>query len=279
MAVTANIKFVQGVLTPPAGQALIGVAGVPVTASNEDSSNVETMTWDVVDVPPTSAVATGIAHFGAPQDFIFNPDQPGGYFIHLTVTDLAGNRADSYLVFQIAEPSGYVIPPFMATAPTLNFSGQTRGWAKYIEELLRFLLSGAVTFHERCVFGTSTFTSNDSSAPFVLATMAVDPNVWPATIGTLNRVVTLKATVYTDDVAAAPVVLMRDLTGGVDVGTIAPATSLTPDEYELVLTVGASPGDVRDDVVHMYEWRLYRDGGTVADKVFAGNVRIEVTYV
>jgi len=348
MAVAAKIKFVQGMSTPPAGEALIGVVGVPVTASNEDSSNVETMEWEWVDAPPTSSIVPGIAYFGAPQDLIFLPDQSGGYLLHLTVVDAAGNRADSYLVFQVAEVGGYIIPPFQASAPMVNFGGQKRGWAKYLEILLRALIaamggggtvtdvtgtapivssggatpdisyvplsgvtgsrpgapavgepyfdttlvapiwwngaawitaSGGLSYAERSIFASNASTPNDSGSPLVLGTFKLDPNIWPATIGALTRVVKLKATLYTDNVAGAPVCKLRDLTGVVDVATITPAASTTPDEFEATLTVGNAAGNLRNDVVHVYEARLYRSGGTGVENVKCGNVRMDVTYI
>ena len=144
MAVSAKIKFTQGALNPVPGLALIGVVTTPVVVTNGDNSNVAIFTWEVIDKPPTSAVPTGVVAVGAVPSYSFTPDQPGGYLIHLTVVDLAGNRAEDFRVFQVPEPSGHIIPPFDALAPALNFGGQTRGWAKYQEELLRFLLDDAV---------------------------------------------------------------------------------------------------------------------------------------
>lgn len=165
MAVTAKIKFFQNPSNPPAGEALIGVTGVPVQVSNEDNSNVESWEWEVVDKPPTSAVPSGVVASGNVPIFDFTPDQPGGYHLHLTVIDIAGNKSQDFRVFQVPEPSGYIIPPFDAEAPALNFGGQKRGWAKYAEELLRFLLTGsgggAVTWTVRNVTTSDTVQAGD----------------------------------------------------------------------------------------------------------------------
>lgn len=142
MPVSAKITFVQGLSTPPAGEALIGELTTPVTCSNDDNSNVALFEWEMVDRPPTSAVPLGIVAVGTVPTFQFVPDQRGGYLLHLTVTDLAGNRAEDFRVFQVPETTGHLIPPFSALAPALNFAGQLRGWAKPLEELLRFLLAG-----------------------------------------------------------------------------------------------------------------------------------------
>lgn len=132
--------------------------------SNEDNSGVEIFTWEVIDKPPTSAVPSGIISSGPAATFQFTPDAAGGYLIHLKTADLAGNVADDFRAFQVPEPSGYIIPPFGAGADALNFGGQSRGWAKYVEEMLRHLLTaggggtpggspGQVQFNNAGAFG------------------------------------------------------------------------------------------------------------------------------
>jgi len=143
MSVSASIKFTQGMSSPAPGIALIGVAAVPVVVTNGDNSNVLSWTWTVGDRPPTSTVPLGVIAAGSVPTVSFTPDVAGGYLIELSVVDLAGNRATDRRVFQVPEASGYLIPPFEAEAPALNFGGQARGWAKSQEELLRFLLAGA----------------------------------------------------------------------------------------------------------------------------------------
>lgn len=140
MSVTARIKFVQGVSTPPAGEALIGVAGTLVTASSDANQNVDSWQWEWIDVPPGSGLVVGIASSGQVPTFSFTPplNVPGGYHLHLTVRDSAGNAAEDFRVFQVPEYDGRIIVPFAALAPALNFGGQLRGWAKYEEERERY---------------------------------------------------------------------------------------------------------------------------------------------
>jgi hypothetical protein len=143
MAATAIIKFVQGLSTPPAGEALIGVLTTPVVASNANDLGISTWEWKIVDVPPGSSVATGVVS-SAPTTTII-PDVRGGYLFQLTTTDSAGNRAIDKRTFEVAEASGRIIPPFSAEAGALNFGGQTRGWSKYMEEWLHQIDTSAAS--------------------------------------------------------------------------------------------------------------------------------------
>lgn len=135
------IQFVQpgggGTGTP--GQALIGNLSLPVTVQNNNNSQVATLTFEVVSVPPGSTVPTGIVQDGSVTTYLFTPDVRGGYEIHLTTKDVDGNFAEDYRVFQVAETTGRIIPPFKADANSFNFGGQTLGWAPYVDAYLRAL--------------------------------------------------------------------------------------------------------------------------------------------
>jgi hypothetical protein len=137
---------------------------------------------------------------------------------------------------------------------------------------------GGLAYTEVACFAGSVYTSNDSAGPLVLGTMAIDPVEWPATIGPLTRQVVLSACLYCDTGSAAAALLMQDITDDVQVGFISPASSPVPDQYGVPLTVGAAPGDLRNDTVHVYEFRLYRDGVPANARAFTGNVKIVVFY-
>lgn len=135
----AKIKFAQGSVQGADDEALIGVLGTEVTAQAVEA--MDDYKWTVVDVPPGSAVPTGIVAQGSTAaSYSFEPDERGGY--HLELEGLSGGRrTKSRKVFQVQEEGGWVIPPFDALARALNFGGQLRGWAKYIEDILRYLLA------------------------------------------------------------------------------------------------------------------------------------------
>lgn len=138
---TAAIAFTQGLSSSAPGFALLGVAGTIVTASNGSNAGVTTWTWSLVDVPPTSLLTIG--QISTSPTAHFTPDRPGGYLIHLITTDALGSKSEDFRCFQIAEPSGHIIPPFTAKADALNFLfhgvPNTRGWASFQEEYDRYI--------------------------------------------------------------------------------------------------------------------------------------------
>lgn len=151
MPVTAAIKLTQGVTTDAAGRSLIGVLTTPVTASNGDDTGVVFWRWEVLDVPAASAVATGVRTEGSLQTLVFSPDARGGYMLRLTTRDKLGNQAVDQRVFQVLEASGRLIPPLGGDDRSLNFAGQTRGWAKYEEQWLHYvdtIVGGGLSFED-----------------------------------------------------------------------------------------------------------------------------------
>jgi len=142
MSVSASIKFVQALNVGVPGVALLGVLATPVVATNGNDSEVVSWTWSWIDTPAGSLIPRGLIADGVVPSITFAPDARGGYLLELVTKDLAGNQARDLRTFQVAEASGYLIPPFVATDRSFNILGQTRGWAKALEELLRYLISG-----------------------------------------------------------------------------------------------------------------------------------------
>lgn len=157
MSVKALIKFTQGALNPPAGQALFGTVGTSVVATNADNSGVKSFTWTMIDVPPGSAISTGVLAMGNSPSLAFLPDLMGGYDLELEVRDKSGFRSIHRLVFQVKLGSGRYIPPFGAPQSALNFAGNKRGWAPSMEEWLLLLdsLGGG---------GASIYTGSSNNA-------------------------------------------------------------------------------------------------------------------
>src|SRR6266850_2356206 len=129
MAVTALIKFVQGVLVGADGQALFGAVGAPVVASNVSNSGVTRWVWTMLDVPPGSAVPTGVISDGPTPTLTFTPDVEHSYFARLDAFDSSGRTAFDRRVFAVKNAAGRWRPPAGAQGPALNFGGQARGWA------------------------------------------------------------------------------------------------------------------------------------------------------
>lgn len=142
MPVTAKIQFKQGATTTTAGWAMLGSIGSAVTVMNQNNSEVVNSTFELLDVPAASALARGIIQDGALVSVQFTPDVRGCYLVRLTTKDLAGNQAIDVRTFGVLETTGRLIPPFLGQADAMNFSGQTRGWAKYLEQYLHAVDTG-----------------------------------------------------------------------------------------------------------------------------------------
>lgn len=141
----ALIKFTQGLSDPPAGEALIGQAGFTVDLSNGSDAGVSSWTWVLLDAPDGSALVSGDAQvISTAPTAQFTPDVVGGYMVRLTVTDAAGVAVTDERVFQVEENlDGDIIPPFAGRVASMNFGGTNRkGWAKFVEIILRKLLDG-----------------------------------------------------------------------------------------------------------------------------------------
>lgn len=146
MPVTAAIKFTQGVTTAPAGQAMFGVLSTPLVVSNGDDTNVASWTYELLDRRTGSAVPLGVLQdAGINPTYTITPDVRGGYLWHLTVKGFDGSVAEDTREFGIKEANGFYIPSYKAGGRALNFGGQARGWAPYMEEWLLFLQSLAGT--------------------------------------------------------------------------------------------------------------------------------------
>lgn len=139
--VAALIQFSQGVTTPPAGEAMLGAGGAAVNASNSDNTGVQSWTFELVDIPPSSTVSPTLQGPSGLSSFAFTPDVAGSYRLQLIVADANGNTDTDIRVFSVPEATtGFVLPPWQGTpdplpltGPTakpeeMNFGGQARGW-------------------------------------------------------------------------------------------------------------------------------------------------------
>jgi hypothetical protein len=142
MSVQAKIRFVQGATDGGVGNALIGDAGSPVTASNGGVGDPITLyTWTWVDTPPGSSLTIGpIASGGGLSSISFTPDVTGDYHLELRVQGSGATTSIDRRVFRVLRASGRAIPSFDAQAPAMNFGGTNlRGWAPDMEAWLEFI--------------------------------------------------------------------------------------------------------------------------------------------
>jgi len=137
----AKIKLVQGLSTPPAGEALVGVAATNVVASNADDTNVKRWDWSVLDAPDTSAVPLGLVQSGQNPTYTFLPDLAGAYMLELAVYDQIGRVARHRLAFLVPETNALLIPPWLGTDQSLNYGGQLKGWKTMVNAWLKYVLT------------------------------------------------------------------------------------------------------------------------------------------
>ena len=167
MTVAAAIKFTQGFTTAAPGIALLGATGTQVSVNNGDDANVISWSWEILSVPTGSAVGTGVIQEGPISTFQFTPDLTGCYLVRLTVQDAFDNFARDTRTFGVLETSGRLIPPFGGTDSSMNFGGQTLGWAAYVDEYLKHVDAGGG--------GSGTVTNVTATAPIVVATGTTTP--------------------------------------------------------------------------------------------------------
>jgi len=136
---TALLKITQGSDTDIAGRALLGsLTGGAVIFANGDNTGVATWKYEVLNVPPTSAIPlTTQGPNTTPTFTMAQPDAPGSYRIRLTVTH--GDATTDVDIRNLVVPftNGLLCPPYQGnpvpltpgTKPDeLNIGGQAFGW-------------------------------------------------------------------------------------------------------------------------------------------------------
>lgn len=155
----AKIKLVQGVTTPPAGEALVGVAATTVNCTNSDNTGVERFEWEMLDVPNTSTVPTGVLQAGKVPQLDFLPDIAGSYHVELRTYDATGRMARDRTTFIVPESNNLYIPPWLGDDQSLNYGGQTKGWKTLMTAWLKAIVAG----------GGGGFTPTGTGIPHVVA--------------------------------------------------------------------------------------------------------------
>ncbi len=123
--------------------------------------------------------------------------------------------------------------------------------------------------------------ANSTSATYArIGARKIDMTPYPATIGTLTRIVKLVAALDRGAGATSAQVKLYNITAGEDVtGASLTSTSLSNFEQSVTLTVGTSAGNVRSDSAAQYEVYLKMNGGTPGtDIATCTNARIVISY-
>lgn len=144
MTATALIQITQAANVGANGQALVGNTAAAVVFSNADNTDVASWEWQLLYVPPGSAIALTTQGPGPTQTFNMGTPTaavPGCYRVKLTVRDAAGNADVDIRCFAVPTANrSWIIPPDQRFPPQLpltgigakpdelNFGGQAFGW-------------------------------------------------------------------------------------------------------------------------------------------------------
>ncbi len=136
---SALLKITQASHTDTAGRAVKGtLTDGTVVFSNGDNTNVSSWKYEVLNVPPGSAIPLTVQGPGGASTFTMaQPDVPGSYRIRLTVihNDLSTDVDIRNLVVPFTH--GLMCPPYQGNPLPLsivlkpdemNIGGQTNGW-------------------------------------------------------------------------------------------------------------------------------------------------------
>lgn len=267
--------------------------------------------WELLAVPPGSLSAiTG----GATSTAAFTPDTKGTYRLRLT-TNGGGPGNVQVLALRVRYSNtgtvlgrGWAMPAYGERAGEDNSGGNTRGYAKVLEQIITDLeteLDGLVTTsantnsaitalsYREIPVRVAEFTTLDTGR-LKCGTVYLNLSKYPATLGAKARTLRLQAVVSAtgavDDLLVPWVAEVRlyDETHGVAVtgstlsgptgGDVSVPAAITSG----VLTVGSSPGNLRSDTPTVYSVEVRALGtGVLAepDHVTVHNVVVIVEYV
>ena len=162
MPVQAVLSFTQNLITPGPGVSMVGVSALPVTLTSVFVAGALSHTFEMLDVPLTSGVPTGLIYSGPLNTCQFTPDAPPGcYRVRLSVQGGDGSVRQQIRNFALPTAVGnLILPSFRAVADELNFPGNTEGWEQILNEWLLYLLANSTGA------GTTTeFIYTDSGLP------------------------------------------------------------------------------------------------------------------
>jgi hypothetical protein len=130
-------------------------------------------------------------------------------------------------------------------------------------------------------FVAGPFTTN-ATAPVRIGGRDVDMSFFPATVANKTRIVRFVAVIESSVNTATCAIKLQDATNNV---TITGTAGTTTTSSGLVifdsgpLTVGTSNGNIRTDMVPIYEVQLSMPvGNIITDRAICTNARLEVTY-
>jgi hypothetical protein len=178
MAVQALIQFTQGPNFEPAGQAVAGtLVDGACTVSNGNNTGVVTWKYEMLYVPPGSALPLTVQGPSATPTFMFTPDVAGTYRLRLTVAGLVAVDSNVDMrCFCVPFPNGIIAPPYQRNPPALpltgaggkpdemNIAGQPFGWDGIGAPAAKLLFQALETLDNLSGGGGGPFLPLDGSA-------------------------------------------------------------------------------------------------------------------
>ncbi len=274
---------------------VVGIQGTPVS-STAPTLNQALVFNGTAWAPASLASAGGSLSFTAAGDL-------SGSSLTQTVIGLQGNEVSSdspvdgyILTWQdsssswkpLAAPSGFSAGGDLSGSASSQTVVALRNnavlaTAPNVGEALIWTASGwepkAIVSSTYEISLASGLFSTTSSAFTRVGGRKIDLSSFPATVGDLTRVVTFKADIDMTATATSVEIQLYDVTNAVSVtGSDLTSTSTSNVEVSATLTVGSSPGNIRNDTPSQYELQLKMNGGGGSDAVFLTNARLLVAY-
>jgi len=223
------------------------------------------------------------------------PDLAGSYRLQLA-TNGGGPGNIQVMTFRVrfdavGNPTrrGWALPALGESPGESNYPVPGGNNARGYDEPLKVIMEDLLPFAEalplpvEITFSAGMLTT-DATAKRAGCRM-VDLSMFPASISGKNREVVFAVTLDASDPAAVAQAYLFDEDDATPVALTTldnsgAVNTTVPEEFKSsLLTVGGTPGDLRDDVEHRYSVLFQRLAGALIDTVDCYNARLIISYI
>lgn len=265
---------------------------VTLTNSTDGNVGVSTWEWELLDKPLGSAVVLAGA---LTSTATFTPDIAGRYVIALRVNGLGahttgysrtivGCRFDSFGVDGLGNPLYDWLPPAHGEGELANWAGNSKGYYpelyRIIKQIRENLLTSAATVFPSTSFDSllggiivpfplpASLVQSTNSAAYVVSGYTYKFNLadWPH----------IKTAIFCcimdlNPVAGTATAELYDETHGASITTRTLTLAGPKEKFYGVSSIGANPGDMRNDALTCYSVRIKHTpgGGANVTKLYA----------